>query len=102
LLQHHEGNPSILLTFDTGTQEGRVSVNGLSAMSAVCLLSQALHEMLSEMSTGEDRSEPISEFPCPDCAAGKHANCDGGAWNMAEDAPGLCHCYVNGHKEKIA
>ncbi len=29
---------------------------------------------------------------CPECAAGKHRNCDGGAWCLIEDAPTSCAC----------
>lgn len=35
---------------------------------------------------------------CPECRAGKHANCDGAAWNTNTDSPGLCPCWMKGHE----
>lgn len=29
---------------------------------------------------------------CPECAAGKHANCDGTAWDFINDVPDICRC----------
>ncbi|MEV8269128.1 histone-like nucleoid-structuring protein Lsr2 [Microbacterium oleivorans] len=29
---------------------------------------------------------------CPECVAGKHGNCDGTAWDLAEDQPTTCSC----------
>jgi hypothetical protein len=29
---------------------------------------------------------------CPECAQGKHANCDGTAWDDAADTIGTCEC----------
>lgn len=29
---------------------------------------------------------------CPECAQGKHRNCDGTAWNDRTDLPDTCEC----------
>lgn len=29
---------------------------------------------------------------CPECDQGKHGNCDGTAWDFAEDEPTICCC----------
>lgn len=31
-------------------------------------------------------------FICPECAAGKHDNCDGTAWDTHQDEPTDCSC----------
>jgi len=30
--------------------------------------------------------------PCPECAAGKHGNCDGRSWDLIADQPAPCPC----------
>lgn len=35
--------------------------------------------------------------PCPECAVGKHINCDGLSWDEDEDAPTVCPCAAAGH-----
>jgi hypothetical protein len=30
--------------------------------------------------------------PCPECATGKHRNCDGTTWDNITDAPTACPC----------
>lgn len=35
--------------------------------------------------------------PCPECAAGKHDNCDGTAWDAARDERATCPCADNRH-----
>lgn len=35
--------------------------------------------------------------PCPECRAGKHANCDGGAWDFERDEPCVCSCWEANH-----
>lgn len=37
----------------------------------------------------------------PDCAAGKHRACSGGAWNYTTDQPADCACGCH-HKEKTS
>jgi hypothetical protein len=39
------------------------------------------------------------EPACPECAQGKHVNCDGVAWNTKIDAPDQCACEAAGHGE---
>lgn len=34
---------------------------------------------------------------CPECAQGKHDNCDGQAWDFENDEPAACGCEVNNH-----
>lgn len=34
----------------------------------------------------------MSAFICPECAAGKHDNCDGTAWDTHQDEPTDCSC----------
>ena len=34
---------------------------------------------------------------CPECACGKHANCDGTAWDDTTDAPTACECADTAH-----
>jgi hypothetical protein len=34
---------------------------------------------------------------CPECAAGKHGNCDGSAWCTVCDHPEACPCYQGDH-----
>ncbi len=38
--------------------------------------------------------------PCPECAAGKHGNCDGTTWDadLEVDGPADCPCYVGDHQ----
>lgn len=38
--------------------------------------------------------------PCPECTAGKHANCDGQTWDDERDEPGVCPCWVAGHEKE--
>ena len=42
--------------------------------------------------------ECISQHVCPECAAGKHGNCDGGAWCLVDDGPTPCSCAGAGHQ----
>ena len=32
---------------------------------------------------------------CPECAQGKHGNCDGRAWDLELDEPAICECWTN-------
>lgn len=34
---------------------------------------------------------------CPECAQGKHGNCDGSSWNPAADDIDTCPCAARGH-----
>jgi len=36
--------------------------------------------------------------PCPECAQGKHPNCDGSTWNDRLDAYDACPCHTAGHR----
>jgi hypothetical protein len=37
--------------------------------------------------------DPVRPVPaCPECAAGKHGNCDGIAWDFVADEPTACPC----------
>lgn len=36
--------------------------------------------------------------PCPECAQGKHPNCDGSSWDEDADAPAECPCYARNHE----
>lgn len=36
--------------------------------------------------------------PCPECAQGKHGNCDGSAWCRSHDALELCPCAESDHQ----
>ena len=38
--------------------------------------------------------------PCPECAAGKHGNCDGHTWDEATDGLVTCPCKKAGHAER--
>lgn len=42
----------------------------------------------------QDRSDPQ---PCPECAVGKHFNCDGEGWDYGLDEPCRCPCERAGH-----
>ena len=35
---------------------------------------------------------------CPECAAGKHPNCNGVAWDMDKDTEVECSCATRGHR----
>jgi hypothetical protein len=35
--------------------------------------------------------------PCPECAAGKHGNCDGRTWDNLADDYAVCPCSDAGH-----
>lgn len=37
--------------------------------------------------------------PCPECAAGKHRNCDGSTWDPDLDLPVPCPCRENHPQE---
>lgn len=37
-------------------------------------------------------STPPERHVCPECEQGKHANCDGTAWDDAKDEPTSCTC----------
>lgn len=73
----------------------------------------SLRDRTTVQDTGEpvppaDRSwittEQIKEGPrpthlmCPECAQGKHGNCDGTAWNDAADDIDRCRCSSNLHR----
>jgi hypothetical protein len=34
---------------------------------------------------------------CPECWAGKHANCHGDAWDNENDRPAICACWTENH-----
>lgn len=36
--------------------------------------------------------------PCPECAQGKHGNCDGTTWDNLLDEPAPCPCDEAGHE----
>lgn len=40
--------------------------------------------------------------PCPECAAGKCGNCDGGSWDLRQDAPATCPCAYADHPRRTA
>lgn len=42
--------------------------------------------------TALDDTQPIALRFCPECAAGKHVNCQGEAWDQEADEPTLCTC----------
>lgn len=39
---------------------------------------------------------------CPECHAGKCGNCDGKSWDKIKDQPGICPCWLDGHKRRTA
>lgn len=39
----------------------------------------------------------VADRSCPECAAGKHRNCDGGSWDTVADGPAACPCWVASH-----
>ena len=39
-------------------------------------------------------SQQATILPCPECAAGKHRNCDGTTWDRATDALTTCPCFA--------
>lgn len=39
----------------------------------------------------------IGPEPCPECAQGKHGNCDGTAWDDESDGEAVCPCQEAGH-----
>lgn len=41
--------------------------------------------------------EPV----CPECTQGKHANCDGTAWDDVNDVPVRCACEISNHTLKF-
>jgi hypothetical protein len=40
----------------------------------------------------------IEVQPCPECRAGKHANCDGRSWDFVADEPAPCPCWDADHE----
>lgn len=42
-------------------------------------------------------ARPCAIWPCPECAAGKHGNCDGTSWDASTDTPTTCTCHEMGH-----
>jgi hypothetical protein len=36
---------------------------------------------------------------CPECAQGKHANCDGTAWDLTSDDYTICSCPAPDHAQ---
>ena len=40
---------------------------------------------------------PALAHICPECATGKHGNCDGTAWSDTLDAPARCECEDSAH-----
>jgi len=45
--------------------------------------------------TAYDYRDTRAALPaCPECAAGKHANCDGTTWDTATDALTSCPCFT--------
>lgn len=49
--------------------------------------------------TADPGGNTIEELQtCPECRAGKCGNCDGGAWDRAEDKPCDCRCALRGHE----
>ncbi len=38
---------------------------------------------------------------CPECKQGKHANCDGTAWDKEVDAPTKCGCTFCGSDGRV-
>lgn len=49
------------------------------------------------MTTLDDDTQPIALRFCPECAAGKHQNCDGTAWDHEADEPTTCTCPAAEH-----
>lgn len=39
----------------------------------------------------------MSAPDCPECAVGKHGNCDDMSWDPDIDAPAVCPCFVREH-----
>ena len=39
--------------------------------------------------------------PCPECAAGKHGNCDGSTWDNARDMRAPCPCCFSDHAQAL-
>lgn len=54
--------------------------------------------MTSSEQTGSPR---FTLPPCPECAQGKHGNCDGTTWDEIGDAPATCPCLTDRHGEKV-
>lgn len=38
---------------------------------------------------------------CPECAVGKHGNCDGRSWDDIEDDYTACPCAEAGHQVEV-
>lgn len=61
---------------------------------------------IHEQVTGDDHAaRPAPRLPlqlavpmCPECWAGKHANCDGKSWDATADDFAPCPCAQNGHQ----
>lgn len=49
------------------------------------------------MTLEEREWEPGDSPVCPECAAEKHANCDGTAWDNELDCHVACECAARGH-----
>lgn len=43
-------------------------------------------------------AEVAAPPPCPECAQGKHDNCDGTTWDPVADAPTACPCAEGDHQ----
>lgn len=50
------------------------------------------------MTTLDDDTQPIALRFCPECAAGKHVNCRGEAWDTEADSTTPCTCPVAEHR----
>lgn len=86
--------PYVTLSVDPTTGQAFIEGHGLTPLAVIQLLARALKEMVDP----EDSTILAnSQATCPECAAGKHANCDGGAWNQERDEPAICSCYRQGH-----
>ena len=53
---------------------------------------QLLHD-----NAGCCKPQPADPEPCPECAQGKHGNCDGTTWDNELDEPAPCPCEAAGH-----
>lgn len=51
------------------------------------------------MTTQHDPTDIPDPVRCPECAAGKHANCNGDAWD--DDGPTICVCWAHGHNQLV-
>jgi hypothetical protein len=63
----------------------------MTALDLDAIKLRAIINGMREHLLGRNDSSAVS---CPECAAGKHANCDGTTWDTATDALTSCPCFT--------